>query len=198
MKAWPPLTSAAMARTVDIEEAAALLRGGGLLAYPTEAVWGLGCDPDNRDAVLRLLRLKQRPPEKGLILVAAHVDPLRRWLDLPALPPERLAAVLGSWPGPNTWVMPAAADAPAWITGGRDGIAVRVSDHPVVVALCEAFGGPLVSTSANLGGQPPAHSRAELDPALLGAIDAVVAGETGGLARPTPIRMALDGSTLRD
>lgn len=187
-----------MARTVDIEEAAALLRQGGLLAYPTEAVWGLGCDPDDRDAVLRLLQLKQRPQEKGLILVAARFDQLQPWLDLIALPPQRLAAVLGSWPGPNTWVMPAATDAPAWITGGRGGIAVRVSGHPLVAALCEAFGGPLVSTSANLGGQPPAYSQAELDPALLEAIDAVVAGETGGLARPTPIHMAIDGSVLRD
>ena len=187
-----------MARTLAIDEAAPLLQRGGVLAYPTEAVWGLGCDPDNEAAVLRLLELKQRPVDKGLILVAAHLDPLRRWLDLAALPAARLAAVLDTWPGPNTWVMPAAADAPAWITGGGDGIAVRVSAHPVVVALCQAFGGPLVSTSANPGGQPPAHSRAELDPALLDAVDAVVAGETGGLARPTPIRVALNGSVLRD
>ena len=187
-----------MVNTVDIEAAAALFRRGGLLAYPTEAVWGLGCDPGNEAAVLHLLRLKQRPLGKGLILVAAHLDPLRPWLDLPALPAERLAAVLATWPGPNTWVMPAAADAPAWITGGREGIAVRVSAHPVVAALCEAFGGPLVSTSANPGGQPPAYTRDELDPALLDAVDAVVAGETGGLARPTPIRIALDGSVLRD
>ncbi len=143
-----------MARTLSIDEAAPLLQRGGLLAYPTEAVWGLGCDPDNEAAVLRLLQLKQRPVEKGLILVAAHLDPLRRWLDLPALPPERLARVAASWPGPHTWVMPAAAGAPAWITGGRDSIAVRISAHPVVVALCEAFGGVVVSTSANRGGEP--------------------------------------------
>ena len=187
-----------MARTVDIDEAAALLRRGGLLAYPTEAVWGLGCDPGNEAAVLRLLELKQRPVEKGLILVAAHLQPLRRWLDLSALPPVRLAAVLDTWPGPNTWVMPAAADAPAWISGGRDNIAVRISAHPQVVALCEAFGGALVSTSANPGGQPPADSRAGLDPALLDAIDAILVGETGGLGRPTPIRVALNGEVLRD
>ena len=176
-----------MARTVDIEQAAALLHGGGLLAYPTEAVWGLGCDPDNEAAVLRLLQLKQRPLDKGLILV-----------DLPALPPARLAAVLATWPGPNTWVMPAAADAPAWISGGRGSIAVRISDHPPVVALCQAFGGPLVSTSANFGGKPPAYSRDELDPALLDGIDAVIAGDTGGLESPTPIRLAVDGRVLRD
>ncbi|MBO9717689.1 MAG: Sua5/YciO/YrdC/YwlC family protein [Pseudoxanthomonas sp.] len=186
-----------MARTLSIDEAAPLLQRGGLLAYPTEAVWGLGCDPDNEASVLRLLELKQRPVEKGLILVAAHLDPLRRWLDLTALPPERLALVLASWPGPHTWVMPAAADAPAWITGGRDSIAVRISAHPVVVALCEAFGGALVSTSANRGGEPPAHARAGLDPGLMAAVDGIVAGETGGLAQPTAIRQALDGALLR-
>ena len=187
-----------MALDVDIDEAATLLRHGGLLAYPTEAVWGLGCDPGNEAAVLRLLQLKQRAPEKGLILVAAQLDMLRHWLDLPALAPARLAAVLDTWPGPNTWVMPAAADAPAWVTGGRGNIAVRISAHPRVAALCEAFGGPLVSTSANRGGQPPAYSRAELDPVLLDAIDAVLAGHTSGLSRPTPIRTALDGHVLRD
>lgn len=186
-----------MARPLAIDEAVPLLQRGGVLAYPTEAVWGLGCDPDNEAAVLRLLAVKQRPVDKGLILVAAHLDPLRRWLDLPALPSERLALVLASWPGPHTWVMPAAADAPAWITGGRASIAVRISAHPVVVALCEAFGGALVSTSANRGGEPPAYTRGELDPRLLEAIDGTVAGETGGLAQPTPIRVALDGSVLR-
>ena len=186
-----------MAHTLAIDEAAPLVQRGGLLAYPTEAVWGLGCDPDNEAAVLRLLELKQRPVDKGLILVAAHLDPLRRWLDLPALPPDRLAVVLASWPGPHTWVMPAAADAPAWITGGRDSIAVRISAHPVVTALCEGFGGALVSTSANRGGEPPAYTRGELDPLLDDAIDGIVAGETGGLAQPTPIRVALDGSVLR-
>ena len=181
-----------------IADAVARLRGGGLVAYPTEGVWGLGCDPFDQAAVLRLLALKQRPVDKGLILVASQLEPLRRWLDLTALPAQRLAAVLDSWPGPNTWVMPAAADAPAWISGGRSSIAVRISAHPLVAALCEAFAAPLVSTSANPGGQPPAYSRAELDPTLLEAIDAVLAGETGGLARPTPIRNALDGSVLRD
>ena len=186
-----------MARTLSVDEATPLLQRGGVLAYPTEAVWGLGCDPDDEAAVRRLLALKQRPVEKGLILVAAHLDPLRRWLDLPALPADRLAVVLASWPGPHTWVMPAAADAPAWITGGRDGIAGRVSAHPVVVALCEGFGGALVSTSANRGGEPPAHAPAGLGPPLPGAIHGIVGRETGDLAQPTQIRMALDGSVLR-
>lgn len=188
----------AMATDLTPDAAVALLRRGGILAYPTEAVWGLGCDPGDEAAVQRLLRIKQRPVGKGVILVASQLDPLRGWLDLAALPPQRLAAVLETWPGPYTWVMPASASAPAWIRGDHAGIAIRISAHPTVAALCEAFGGPLVSTSANLSGEPPAYERDALDPRLLDQIDGVVGGCTGGLAQPTRIRIAASGQVLRD
>ena len=181
----------------SIAEVVAALRRGGVVAYPTEAVWGLGCDPRDETATLRLLVLKQREVDKGLILIAADEAQLAPSIDMDALDAAQRATVRASWPGPHTWVMPAAADAPAWITGGRDSIAVRISAHPVVTALCEGFGGALVSTSANRGGEPPAYTRGELDPLLDDAIDGIVAGETGGLAQPTPIRVALDGSVLR-
>lgn len=173
------------------------LRRGGVVAYPTEAVWGLGCDPFNEAAVVRLLALKQRPVDKGLILVAADTGQLDALVDWAALPDERRATVLASWPGAHTWTVPVTAQVPAWIRGSHASVAVRVSDHPTVVALCGAFGGPLVSTSANLTGQPPAFHREELDPALTGQLAAVCEGETGGLAAPTPIRDALSGQVLR-
>lgn len=181
-----------------IEEAAEVVRSGGIAAYPTEAVWGLGCDPFDEGAVHRLLAIKQRPVEKGLILVAATLEQLRPVIDFAAVPTDRLAEVLSSWPGPHTWVMPATAQAPRWITGAHRGIAVRVSAHPVVVGLCQAFGGALVSTSANLGGHPAVRDFDALDPALLERVDALVAGRTGGLARPTAIRDALTGQSVRD
>lgn len=182
---------------LSLNQAVAVLQQGGVIAYPTEAVWGLGCDPYDRTAVTRLLQIKQRPVEKGLIVVAAELEPLRPLLELSALPPERLAAVLASWPGAHTWVLPAAAQAPSWITGAHRGIAVRISAHPLVAALCRAWGGALVSTSANRGGEPPARQRGELDPQLLAALDGMVDGQTGGLAQPTPIRDALSGEILR-
>ncbi len=174
------------------------LRAGGVIAYPTEAVWGLGCDPANEAAVMKLLALKQRPVEKGMILIAANVAQLDGWVRLDALPDDRRQAVLESWPGANPWVVPAGSRAPRWITGIHDGVAVRVSAHPVVRALCEAWGGPLVSTSANLAGQPPARSHEQLDPALLVQLDGLLNGATGGLAQPTRIRIAATGQTLRD
>lgn len=183
---------------LSLEDASERLQLGGVIAYPTEAVWGLGCDPFNERAVHRLLSIKQRPVEKGLILIAAELDQLRPCLDLTALPTGRLGDVLASWPGPHTWVMPASERAPAWITGAHASLAVRVSAHPTVVALCRTFGGPLVSTSANLSGQPAALRRMELDPILLARLDGVTEGETGGLPRATPIRDALSGQQLRE
>ncbi|MFT4197954.1 MAG: Sua5/YciO/YrdC/YwlC family protein [Pseudoxanthomonas sp.] len=184
----PPLT---------LDRAAARLRAGGVLAYPTEGVWGLGCDPRNEAAVNRLLAIKRRPLDKGLILIAGALAQLQPFVDLGALPAPRRAELLAGWPGARTWIVPASAQAPAWITGAHSGIAVRVSAHPPVVALCAAFGGALVSTSANLAGRPAARAQDELDPALLARIDGLLPGPTGGLASATPIRDALTGQVLR-
>lgn len=182
----------------QLDAAVASLRGGGVIACPTEAVWGLGCDPFDEAAVMRLLAIKQREVGKGLLLVAADVDQLDGLVDWDALEPGRREAVLATWPGANTWVLPATARVPRWITGEHDGVAVRVSAHPLVAALCRGFGGPLVSTSANAAGAEPPRSLAEADPALLAAVDVVLEGDTGGLARPTPIRDARSGAGLRD
>jgi len=181
----------------DLQNVVPALRAGSVIAYPTEAVWGLGCDPANETAVMKLLALKQRPVEKGMILVAADVTQLQGWVRLDALAEDRRQAVLDSWPGAHTWIVPAGPLAPRWITGEHSGIAVRVSAHPQVRALCQAWGGPLVSTSANLAGEPPARSREELDPRLLRLLDGILDGQTGGLAQPTPIRDALSGNVLR-
>lgn len=180
-----------------IPAAIATLRRGGVIGYPTEAVWGLGCDPFNESAVLRLLALKQRPVAKGLILVAADVTQLEGLVDWDALPDGRRDAVLASWPGPYTWVVPATRRVPRWITGDHADVAVRISAHPVVVAICTAFGAPLVSTSANPSGADAPRTLAEFDPALLAALDLMVPGETGGLLRPTAIRDARSGDALR-
>lgn len=186
-----------MSAPIAIEEAVAIVRRGGVIAYPTEGVWGLGCDPFDEAAVLRLLSLKQRPVDKGLILVAATVGQLEGLLDWDQLDPDVRAQVLADWPGPHTWIMPATAGVPRWITGSHDGVAVRVSAHPVVVALCTQYGGALVSTSANVGGLPAPRERAGLAREIRAGVDAIVAGETSGLAHATRIRDARDGRLIR-
>ena len=182
---------------LDSERAAALLRAGGVIAYPTEGVWGIGCDPRDEAAVRRLLAIKQREVAKGLILVAADERQLAGYIAMQALDASGRDAVRASWPGPHTWIVPASPDAPCWITGAHEGIAVRVSAHPQVVALCNAFDGAIVSTSANFASEPAARTRADLDPRIVAGVDAVLAGETGGLAHATTIRDARSGARLR-
>lgn len=133
-----------MASNWQIQQTARVVREGGVIAYPTEAVWGLGCDPWNEAAVDRLLALKERPMHKGLIVVADDIEQFNFLLDdLPDIWQERLA---GSWPGPNTWLVPHQNRLPEWVTGEHDSVALRVSDHPLVRALCR-YTGPLISTS---------------------------------------------------
>ncbi|ULQ45103.1 Sua5/YciO/YrdC/YwlC family protein [Flagellatimonas centrodinii] len=179
---------------VHLRHAVAALRQGRLLGYPTEAVWGLGCDPRDDAALIALLHLKRRDPAKGLILVAADFDSLQPYLRTPAA--SVLARAMATWPGPATWVFAAADTVSPLLTGDHDSLAVRVSAHPVVRALCRAFGHPLVSTSANSSGQPPARSRVDLQ-LRFGPGLAVMPGALGGALQPTPIRDAVSGAILR-
>ncbi|WP_295445290.1 Sua5/YciO/YrdC/YwlC family protein [uncultured Thiodictyon sp.] len=170
--------------------AARVIAHGGLLAYPTEAVYGLGCDPWNATAVMRLLALKRRDPAKGLIVIASQVEQLAPFV-LP-LWPERMSEILASWPGPNTWLMPARRGVPDWLRGRFDTLAVRVTQHPLAAGLCRAYGGAIVSTSANVADRPPARSAIEVRRRLSGGLDLILAGACGGADRPSIIR---DGRT---
>jgi len=178
-----------------IRRAAAVINSGGVIAYPTEAVYGLGCDPDDPDAVVRLLSIKQRSLDHGLIVIAATIDQLENYL-APMSKSQRQKLVR-SWPGPQTWVAPAADRAPVWLTGKHDTIAVRVTAHPVASALCRQCGHGLVSTSANLAGGPPARDVRKVRRALGDELDYILNGPVGGLAQPTPIRDLVTGKILR-
>jgi L-threonylcarbamoyladenylate synthase len=173
------------------------LNEGGVIAYPTEAVYGLGCDPDNETAVMSLLAIKQRPVEKGLILIAATYSQLLPYVDDKAIPLEKRYQILSSWPGHISWVLPASKGAPKWLTGQFDTIAVRVSAHPVVQQLCAAYGKPLVSTSANLSGQPAITDPLELEQSLADKLAAIMPGALGGATQPSQIRNALTGDIVR-
>ncbi len=178
-----------------LQQAATVLHQGGLIAYPTEAVYGLGCDPFNRNAVERLCALKQRSLKQGLLLIAANFAQVERLIA--PLPQAALDRAKATWPGPHTWVFPRSAEVPDWISGEHSGIALRVSAHPIAVALCEQFGGALVSTSANRHGTPPALSAAEVAAGFGNSINLIVEGALGGLGQPTPIRDALSGAVIR-
>jgi len=173
-----------------------ILKQQHVIAYPTEAVFGVGCDPDSEVAVMRLLALKQRSVDKGLILIADSVEQLLPYIDADALTDVQRQDVFAHWPGPVTFVFPAKPETPKWLTGRFNSLAVRVTDHPLVKALCRAYGKPLVSTSANLSGLPPCRTADEVYQQF-GNDFPVLSGETGGRTNPSEIRDALTGELFR-
>lgn len=165
-----------------------------MIAYPTEAVYGLGCDPLDRDAVYRILSLKARPVEKGLILIASSISQIEPFIQ--PLDSEVRKTLERSWPGAVTYLLPAAEWVPAWLRGKHQTIALRVSDHPVVRSLCDSFGGAIVSTSANPAEAPPARSAIQVK-RYFGNDLPVVPGALGGLASATPIIDPFSGKQFR-
>ena len=166
----------------------------GIIAYPTEAVYGLGCSPWCQDAVHKILRLKQRSVSKGLILIGSDISQFQDIIEIQGL--TRKQAILDSWPGPVSWVVPAKPGLPRYLTGSHRGIAVRVSAHPTVRQLCSEVG-VLVSTSANPGGHSPARTSFRVRTYFATHIDYILPGQAGPAARPTEIRHALTGNILR-
>ncbi len=177
-----------------LRRAAEILMEGGVLAYPTEAVWGLGCDPYCADAVFRLLELKGRDPARGLILVAADLEQLEPLLA--GLPPRLLAVLERSWPGAVTWLVPDNGRAPAWIRGAHSTVALRIPAHPVARALCHLAGMPLVSTSANRCGCTPARHAFQVRRHFGRAVH-LAPGVVGSRTRPSEIRELQSGEVLR-
>jgi L-threonylcarbamoyladenylate synthase len=178
----------------DITTAIQQLNAGKVIAYPTEAVYGLGCDPLNEAAVMHLLDIKQRPIEKGLILIAASLQQLERYL---MLNDEILARITPTWSEPVTWVIPAQASVPKWLTGEHNSLAVRVTTHPIAQQLCREYGRPLVSTSANATTQTAMRTAEQVVNAFADSDIFIIDGKVGELAQETAIYDAVSGKRLR-
>ncbi|HKT42016.1 MAG TPA: L-threonylcarbamoyladenylate synthase [Rhodanobacteraceae bacterium] len=179
----------------EVQAAAALLRTGGVLAYPTEGVYGLGCDPDDHEAFEKIFAMKRRPSEQGVLLIAADFEQVRGWIG--AAPESAFVRANAIWPGAHTFIFPRSPRVPEWVAGGHAGIALRVTAHAPSAALCRAFGGPIVSTSANRHGEPPARSVADVRAIFGDEPDGVLDAPLGGLDRPTPITDAVTGAIIR-
>jgi L-threonylcarbamoyladenylate synthase len=174
---------------------AAHLRRGGLIAYPTESCYGLGCDPDNRSAVRRLLRLKQRPQHKGLILIAANYHQVARYLQ--PLTPAQQQQLKTAGAQAITYLMPAHHSAPRWLRGSHDTLAVRLTAHRQAAQLCRGVNSALVSTSANRSGQRPARTFAQCRK-LFGRKVWVLPGRAGNRKNPSTISRWADGKIIRN
>lgn len=171
---------------------------GELLAYPTEAVFGLGCDPRNENAVKKLLDAKQRPQEKGLILLAADYSQLIPFVADAKIPQDKRFSVFSHWPGPVTLLLPAAENVPEWLRGAHDKIAVRVTAHEPARQLCRALGSAIVSTSANISGQPALLDAAAVQSTFGDKVAWVMNAETGGASKPSRILDPLTQHVIRD
>ncbi|MFQ3175881.1 MAG: L-threonylcarbamoyladenylate synthase [Psychromonas sp.] len=182
-----------------LNNALEILKSQGVIAYPTESVFGLGCDPDCEAAIQKILLLKQRPAHKGLILIAANIRQLEKYADFSLLTDAQLAEIKKTWPGPTTWIVPSQKTLSKLISGDFKSVAVRVTAHPIVRQICLAFDKPIISTSANLSGLEAALNSQQVnnmfkkDPLLNLVVDAPVSG----LSTPTAIYDALTGKRLR-
>ena len=176
-----------------IRKAARVVRGGGVIAYPTEGVFGLGCLPEDMDAVVRVLRIKRRDPSMGLVLIAAWAEQLEPYADLD----EVGAELTSSSSRPVTWIVPARDTTPYWVTGAHEGVAVRITAHGIAAALCAAADSALISTSANFSGQPATRNPWVLRRRFRSLVDYVVPGSCGPATGASEIRVLRTGEVVR-
>jgi L-threonylcarbamoyladenylate synthase len=180
---------------LSVGEAVECLKRAEVIAYPTEAVYGLGCDPRSETAVREILRLKGRSEEAGLILIADRFDRFLPFVEAPGK--ILLDRAFATWPGPVTWLFPRAPDVPDWLAGAHTTVALRVTAHPVCRELCAIFGSAVVSTSANPSSEPPARSAGRVVQYFGDALGGVVEGNLGSDPRPTQIRDLASGRVIR-
>jgi len=179
---------------LHLRQAAQIIHNGGIVAYPTEGVFGLGCDPGCYEAVLRILELKERAVAAGLILIAADRGQLEGWIK-PSADEERALSSADKF---VTWVVTADPRCPDWITGGRPTCAVRITQHPVAAALCREADLSLVSTSANRHGQKAATTTLAVRRLFGRDVDFILPGTIGAATGPSEIRIARTGAVLRN
>ena len=179
----------------QISLAVKTLSEGGVIAYPTEYCFGLGCDPRDSGAVQKILNIKRRSAEQGVILIAGSLSQIDEYADTQVLPD--FDAVASTWPGPNTWLLPAKKTVPTWVRGKHSSIAMRIPDHAFCLSLLQAFGHPIVSTSANRSGEKEHLIAASVQRDMGVECDYIIDATVGGASSASTIRDAITGATLR-
>lgn len=179
----------------SIRDAASIIRRGGIIAYPTESCYGLGCDPGNSWAVRRILHIKRRKKEQGLILVSDHISRVMRYVKF--FPVATRQEILASWPGACTWLLPARKSVSGWVVGNHASIAIRISRHHGVRALCRNAGMAIISTSANRARRKALRTAESVYLEFGSEVDCIMEGEIGTDTRPSVIRDAVSGAIIR-
>ena len=182
-----------LSNSQKVRTAKYVLLNGGVITYPTEGVFGLGCIADDYVAVNRILKIKNRKLTKGLIIIISDVNQIKNWIDINIENND----LHSSNENPITWILPANNDAPHWIKGNHSSIAVRKTTHPIARKLCISTNSALISTSANIANRPPARNVFILHRLFSNLVDYMVPGNCGTKNRPSEIRNLVTGDILR-
>ncbi|MCV2506098.1 MAG: Sua5/YciO/YrdC/YwlC family protein [Candidatus Lightella neohaematopini] len=180
----------------EINKIVLALKDKKIIAYPTESVFGLGCDPDYEIVVKKILILKNRPIEKGLILVASNYEQIKKYIDETKITIDIKKRLFSSWPGPISWALPANSNVPVWLTGKYDKLVVRISNFLPIRLICQKFGKAIISTSANVSQQLPARTVDEVYK-LFGSKVVIMNDIVGKLPCPTKICDAISNTIIR-
>lgn len=183
-----------MVSDFSIRHAAHIIRQGGIIAYPTDTIYGLGCDPYNADAVAHINAIKQRPQDKQFILLAGHIDQIK---PLVLLTSEQEKLIMQTREA-TSWIIDASKKAPLWLLDKNHSLTIRLSNHEVVKKLCKNLGHAIISTSANPSAKMPARNSLELHRYFHHALDKILATNQKLIAKPSKIIRLRDNSIIRD
>ena len=176
------------------ENAIKLLSDGGVIGYPTEAVFGLGCDPWNEKAVVKISNIKNRNSKKPFLLVASSINQLTNLVDINIITEKAKS----TWPGHTTWLIPAKKDVPCWLTDKDTGlIGIRISDHPVINRICDKLQSPIISTSANISGDKNIKDQKVFISEFQNKVDYLIEGNIGNYCNPSIIINMITNESIR-
>lgn len=182
-----------MASDFSIRHAAHIIRRGGIIAYPTDTIYGLGCNPFNIEAVERINTIKQRPANKQFILLAAHIDQVRSLIVLDS----DHKSLISLSTEPTSWIVKASQHAPCWLTDKDNSLTFRISKNETVEKLCSALGHAVISTSANISGKKPAKNALEIHRYFHNTVDKILASNKKLTGSPSKIIRLCDNHIIR-
>jgi len=182
-----------MASDFSISHAAHIIRHGGIIAYPTDTIYGLGCDPYNAEAVSSINEIKQRPLHKQFILLAGDINQVLSLVDLDKEQQQKITHAAE----PTSWVIEAKPSVPSWLVSDDGSITIRISQQHDVQRLCHALGHAIISTSANPSGKPPARNSLELHRYFHHNLDMILAEHQMLAGRPSKVIRLCDNHVIR-
>jgi len=178
---------------LELKKIHEILVDGGVIAYPTESVFGLGCDPSNEQAITKILEIKKRTLEMGFVLLTPNIEIVSDWVNMSN---KQLKIFSSSSKRPTTYIVPASVAAPKWLAV-KNTLAIRLSNDPFIKNICGLLGLPIVSTSANLHGENPCKSAEEVQKIMGSQLDYIVFKQTGPFNNPSTIVDLSSGKTIR-